>query len=104
WRAFAAQNRAGHRNISQFLSVRCATQHQSAAAHVAASDEISRKAQSFIKVFQENVDVFSSGDAAKQNNVTIARQIFGETPHGLLERFAITRITLINIDRREFAQ
>ena len=55
-------------------------------------------------MFQENIDVFPGSDAAKQNDVAIARQNCRELPHCFLERFAVARISFININRGEFAQ
>ena len=72
-RSFAIYNRAGHREVRKFLAIRSATQHQSTTAHVTAADKVRRKSQSLAKVGQQDVDIFPSGDAAKENHFALGR-------------------------------
>src|SRR5262249_16323281 len=76
----------------------------SSPTHVAASDEVGGKAEPFLKVLQEYLDVFSGRDAAEQDNVTIGRQILRQTPHRLFERFAVLRVLLVDFDSGELAK
>src|SRR5205085_11243561 len=69
WRAFSVQHRPGDRNVSQLPPVGGAAQHQPAATHVAATDEIGRKAQSLFKVFEKDIHIFARRDASKENDV-----------------------------------
>jgi hypothetical protein len=56
------------------VTIRGAAQHQSTATHVAPTDKVRRKSQSIAKVCQQHVDVFPSGDAAKENHFALGRQ------------------------------
>ena len=102
--AFAVHDRARDGNVFQFRFVRGATQQQSAAAHVSPPDKVGRKAQTFLKICEQNVDVFSGGNTAEQNNGSIARKFFCQFSRIPLEWLAITRIVLVNIDLGELAQ
>ncbi len=102
--AFAVHDRARDGNVWQFRFVGGATQQQSAAAHVSSSDKIGRKAQTFLKICEQHVDVFSGGDAAEQNNGSVARKSSRELSRIPLEWLAITRIVLVNIDLGKLAE
>jgi len=52
-------------NISEFLPIGRATQHQSTAAHVAAPNEIDRETKPVFEMFKKDIDIFSGGDAAQ---------------------------------------
>ncbi len=54
-------------DVRQFNSRVCASQHQSAPAHVAAADEIGGKHKTLTKDFQKRLCVFSARDAAEQH-------------------------------------
>src|SRR5439155_7522292 len=103
-RAFSINNLARHANIWKLLPIRCATQHQSATAHVAATDEISRESQLLPKTRQQNIDIFSCGNAAWKDDLASGWQLSCQTSRVPLKRCSITRIVLMNVDRGEFTQ
>jgi hypothetical protein len=86
------------------LSINRAAQHQSAATHVAATDEVSGEAQPVTKVREQNINIFSRGNAAEQNDFAPGRYFFCQTPCVALERCSITRIIFVNVDHSEFPQ
>jgi len=103
-RTFSFSHGARHRDVGQFVAIDCATQQQSATAHVPAPDEIRRKAKPVPQMREKNVDVFSGRDASKQDDFAICRQFLRELFQITLERSAITRIVFIDIHLTEVAQ
>ena len=78
-RALSIKNRARHANIWKLLPIRCAAQHQSATAHVAATDEISGESQLLPKTTQQNLDIFSCGNAAEKDDLASGWQLSCQT-------------------------
>src|SRR5712672_1864909 len=103
-RPFPVHNRACHREVGKFLTIRGATQHQSTTAHVAATDKVRRKSQSLAKVGQQYVDVFAGGDAAEENHFALGRQFRCQMPRVALDWYSVTRNVLIDVDLRKFTQ
>src|SRR6266496_972340 len=103
-RSLSVNNRARHRDIGKLLSINRAAQHQSTATHIAATDEVSGEAQPVTKFGQQNVNIFSRGNAAEQNDFAPGLYFLYQTPRVALERFSITRITFVNVDQSEFTQ
>jgi hypothetical protein len=103
-RAFTINNRADHRDVWKLLPIRRTTQHQSAAAHVAAADEVSRKSEPVVKNTKENIDILSCSNAAEKNDLALNGQLFRQTSRVGLNRRPITRIVLVNVNRCEFTE
>ena len=103
-RSLSLSHRARHGDVRQFVAIDRAAQQQSAAAHVPAPDEIRWKTQPFPKMREENIDIFSRGDASQQNNFRVCRQFFRESLDRAFEGFAIARIVFIDVDGGELAQ
>src|SRR4051812_19438176 len=104
WWALSFSHRAGDRDVIQLGPVDSATEKQSATAHVAAPDEIGGETKALTEMFQKYVDVFRGGDAAEKDDLGICRQFFRQTLNVPLERPAITRIVLLNVDFSELAE
>jgi len=103
-RPFPVHNRARHRKVGKFLTIRDATQHQSTATHVTAADKLRRKSQSLAKVGQQHVDIFAGGDVAKEDHFALGRQCRCQMTRVALEWHSVTRIVLIDVDLRKFTQ
>ena len=58
----------GRRNVCELDTTGGAPQHQRAAAHVAAADEVHRIVQPVAEDRAQYIDVFSRCDAAEQND------------------------------------
>src|SRR5437762_7374849 len=65
---FAVHNRARHGDVQKLLTIRGATQHQSAAAHVATANKLRRKSQPVAKIRQQHFNVFPGGYATEKNH------------------------------------
>src|SRR5207302_7223898 len=100
----AAANSAHHGNVSQLSLIHRATQQQSTATHVAASDKIAWETQTMLKILQQNVDVLAGGDTAEQNNFAVRAQFFSKPLRISRKRFPVTRIAFMNVDFGKFAQ
>src|SRR5512132_1509339 len=103
-RPLPVDDRARHREVRKFLTIRGATQHQSAATHVTATDKVRRKSQSLAKVCQQHVDVFAGGDAAEENYFALVREFLCQMPRVALDWHSVTRIVLMDVDLRKFTQ
>jgi hypothetical protein len=73
WRALSFSDRAGDGNVVQLAAVDGAAKKQTAAAHIAATDEIAREAKSLAEVLEKNVDVFRRGNAAEEDDLRVRR-------------------------------
>ena len=73
------------RNIVQFEAGRDAAEHQAAAAHVTAADEVDRKRQLTPEDRQQDVDVLPGCDAAKQHDVAVRSDGVSQAAGALLE-------------------
>src|SRR5205814_950273 len=76
-----------------------ASQHQSASAHVATTDELDGKMQPLVENLEKNVHIFSSGNAAEQDDLRIRMplELAGEVRGAEQQRRAIAFI--LRIDR-----
>jgi hypothetical protein len=75
-----------------------AAQHESAAAHVAAPDEIQGKDQALTEDLKERLDIFAAGDAAEQNVQTIRSRMLIQQAGGAEQRRAIGFISFVDRD------
>lgn len=75
---------AGNRHVFQLGSQFDTAQHQPSAAHVAAADECGREQEPIAEDWQQQIDVLSGSDAAKQDNTAIRTDRGG---HGLCSSF-----------------
>src|SRR2546423_11203493 len=57
-----------------------------------------------LKVFQENIDVLSRGDASEKDHFAFWRQLFRQFASVARERFAVTGIDFVNGPLGKFAQ
>ena len=103
-RARAVAHGAVHRDVGQFRPLLDAAEHQPAAAHVAAADEIGGETESLSEMFEENVDVFRGRDAAEENDFEIGRQLFCELFYIAFKWSAITRIAFVDVNGGKFLQ
>ena len=71
-RALAAADRAGDRNVGQLSGFADASQHQSAAAHIAAADEVFGEMKPVSEYVQEQVNIFPAGDTSQENDFAVA--------------------------------
>ena len=102
--ALSFSHGASDRDVAELAAVDGAAEEQSAAAHVAAPDEIGGETETLPKMLEQNIDVFRRSDAAEKNDLGGVRQFFREQLDVALQRGAITRIVFVNIDFGEFAQ
>jgi hypothetical protein len=72
-RTFAFSHGASNADISKFAPIDRATEQKSAPTHVAATNEIGRKAKALPEVFQKDVDIFSRRHAAEQHGLALRR-------------------------------
>src|SRR5712692_7110449 len=64
-----------HRSVCQFGSGSGCAKHQSAAAHIAAPDEVGGKHQVLTEYLEERSHILSGRDAAQQNEETIRTRV-----------------------------
>jgi hypothetical protein len=80
----------GH--VRQFFSRAGAPQQQSAAAHVAAADEIDRELEPLAEHLRQHVDVLGRGNAAEQDDLAVGADLLVERAGACEQRTAIPRI------------
>ena len=93
-----------HRHVCQLLVCRGTPQHQTSAAHIAASDKLLREQQPVLENRLQDVDVLRGGDAAEQHDRAIGTDVAGKRLRASLERPAVSRIVRGHVNIREPAQ
>src|SRR5439155_5248309 len=96
-RACAVAHGAVDRDIAQLAALVGAAEHQPAAAHVPAADELRGKQHARAENSCEKLDVFSGGDAAQQHHVTLVATTLVQRLEAAQERRAIAAI--VGVDR-----
>jgi hypothetical protein len=91
-------NCARNGNVFKLGLIGGAAEHQSAAAHVTAPDEFQWKTESLAENFLEHIDVFSSGDAAEQNNFAFCAHPCGNAFGFAQQWAAIARIVFVDFN------
>jgi hypothetical protein len=90
--------RAGDRDVLELRALSDAAEHEAAAAHVAAADELARELEARAEEGFEDPDVLSGRDAAEQHDLVVGSERRGERARRALERTAVARLVLV--DRR----
>ena len=67
-----APGRGLGRHVLEFRAGRGAAQHQAAAAHIAAADELGGKKQAVREDFGQRLNILGFGDAAQQDDLALA--------------------------------
>ena len=104
WRPDTVADGPSHRHVCQLLACRGAPQHQTSAAHIAASDKLLREQQPVLENRLQDVDVLRGGDAAEQHDRAIGTDVAGKRLRASLERPAVSRIVRGHVNIREPAQ
>ena len=81
-----------------------ATKHESAAAHVTASDEVGRKTEAAVKPALDHVDILSGGDAPEQDHGVVTGERGGERGGVALKGLAEFRLAGGHADLRDLAE
>jgi DsbC/DsbD-like thiol-disulfide interchange protein len=91
-------------NVGELARGEHASKHESAAAHVAASDEVGRKAQAAVQPALDHVDVFSGRDAPEQDRGVVTGERGGERGGVAFEGLAEPRLAGGDADLRNLAE
>ena len=103
--AFSVQHGATNADVGKFAFFARRSQQESAAAHIASSDEISRELQSVAKAFEQDVAIFRRRDAAEQNRLATFPELACKRAGVASNRLKVARIGPVDIDvpkRAEF--
>lgn len=85
-------DRTGDAHVVELTARVYGAQHQPAAAHVAAPDEMDREHQSIAENGEQQVDVLAGGNASKQHDLAVRTDGRQDRPGALLERLAVRGI------------
>ena len=94
--ALAAEDGAADGGVFEFTTVGDAAEKESAAAHVAAADEVDGKEKAFSKGLEENVGVFIRANASEQHDVCVRGEQRGQRGDVLFQGFTKVRILMID--------
>ena len=76
-------------------------EHQAAAAHVAAADEIGGKQQSLPEDALQHVDVLGRSDAAEEHDRAVRPDVLGDGAGADFERAPVLRVGGVDVDAGE---
>src|SRR5215510_8492883 len=91
------------RRVGKRLAGVGAAQHQTAAAHVAAADELLRKKQAVAQDGKNRAEILLCRHAAEQDEIAFRTGSFMEAADAALERDPVTRLFLVDRNRRQIA-
>ena len=102
--AFAFEDGAANGRVRQLAIFAGGTEEETAAAHVAATNEVGGKYEAVAEGFEEDVAILGGGDGAEKDGDAVGRELLRESGGVAAQRFTIARIVFVNVDFAEGAE